>query len=69
MESNPEYFIPGEKSSHKLPKATQHGEVEAEVEAGGEEDSVNCHKLHTLPEEFLKLNKLWNKAVQILRWL
>ena len=63
MESNPEYFIPGEKSSHKPPKATQHGvearpvaegnpergrgrgreEAKGEVEAGGEEDSVNCH--------------------------
>ena len=83
MESNPEYFIPGEKSSHKPPKATQHG-VEARPVAegnpergrgrgrgsgkgrgrgGGEEDSVNCHQLQTLPEEFLKPNKLWNKAV------
>ena len=89
MESNPKYFIPGEKSSHKPPKATQHG-VEARPVAegnpergrgrgrgrgkgrgrgGGEEDSVNCHQLQTLPEEFLKPNELWNKAVQILRWL
>ena len=44
-------------------------EAKEEVEAGGEEDSVNCHQLQTLPEEFLKPNKLWNKAVQILRWL
>ena len=34
MESNPEYFIPGEKSSHKPPKATQHG-VEARPVAEG----------------------------------
>ena len=44
-------------------------EAKAEEEAGGEEDSVMCHQLQTLPEEFLKPNKLWNKAVQILRWL
>ena len=44
-------------------------EAKAEVEAGGEEDSVNCHQLQTLPEEFLKPNELWNKAVQIPRWL
>ena len=89
MESNPEYFIPGEKSSHKPPKAhnmewkqgllqkeilreeeeEEGEEAKAEVEAGGEEDSVNCHQLQTLPEEFLNPNELWNKAVQILRWL
>ena len=34
MESNPEYFISGEKSSHKPPKATQHG-VEARPVAEG----------------------------------
>ena len=34
MESNPEHFIPGEKSSHKPPKATQHG-VEARPVAEG----------------------------------
>ena len=34
MESNPEYFIPGEKSSHKPPKAIQHV-VEARPVAEG----------------------------------
>ena len=61
LESNPEYFIPGEKSTHKPPKTRQHGveavpvlnpslrgvEAEANLEAEEEveEDSVNSHLL------------------------
>ena len=89
MESNPEYFIPGEKSSHKPPKATQHG-VEARPVAEGNPERGRGRgrgrgkgrgrgrgrgRFSKLPsaadlaEEFLKPNELWNKAVQILRWL